>query len=48
MATLLNRAIKQIHHRKYYEAYLGSEQKIILLAIGFIGKTADVAYEVLD
>lgn len=48
MATLLNRAIKQIHHRKYYEAYLGSEQKIILLAIGFIGKTADVAYEILD
>ena len=44
--TLLSGAMRQIHDRKYYELYQGRQKRIILLAIGFIGKTLDVAYEI--
>jgi hypothetical protein len=45
MISLLTRALEQIRHRKYYEAYLRNNKKIILLAIGFIGKTVDIAHQ---
>ncbi|MDR1484356.1 MAG: PD-(D/E)XK nuclease domain-containing protein, partial [Planctomycetaceae bacterium] len=35
---LLEEASKQIHDRKYYEAYLSETNKIILLSVAFAGK----------
>jgi Holliday junction resolvase-like predicted endonuclease len=35
---LLDEATKQIHERKYYEAYLTETKKIILLSVAFSGK----------
>jgi hypothetical protein len=37
-STLLRNAIKQIHDKKYYEKYLGSGKKIVLLGLAFSGK----------
>lgn len=45
METLLHRAMKQIHLKKYYESYLGGNKQVRLLAIGFIGRTLDVKTE---
>lgn len=36
--TLANKAIQQIETQKYYESYLGSGKKVILLGIGFLNK----------
>ena len=38
VATLATKALKQISDKKYYEAYLGSGKKVILLGIGFLNK----------
>jgi hypothetical protein len=37
-STLLRHAMKQIHDKKYYEKYLGTGKKIILLGLAFSGK----------
>lgn len=39
--TLVNQALKQIEDKKYYEAWLGRDKKIILFGIGFLNKTID-------
>jgi len=36
--TLAQKALKQIMDKQYYEAYLGTEKKVILLGIGFLNK----------
>jgi len=41
MKTLLDKAIQQIEDRKYYESFLGTSKKIILLGIGFLKKEID-------
>ena len=38
VATLAQKALKQILDKKYYEAYLGGNKKVILLGIGFLNK----------
>lgn len=38
VATLAQKALKQISEKKYYEAYLGSGKKVILVGIGFLSK----------
>jgi hypothetical protein len=38
LERLLGEAAKQIRDRKYYEAYLVGDRKIILLSIAFSGK----------
>jgi Holliday junction resolvase-like predicted endonuclease len=46
---LLNEAAKQIHDRKYYEAYLTeTNNKIILLSIAFAGKEIGCRTETID
>ncbi|MDR1156485.1 MAG: PD-(D/E)XK nuclease domain-containing protein, partial [Bacteroidales bacterium] len=37
-ATLLRHAMKQIHDKKYYEKYLCSGKKIVLLGLAFSGR----------
>jgi len=38
VATLAQKALKQIEDKRYYEPYLGSGKKITLLGIGFLNK----------
>ena len=38
VATLSRRAIKQIKAKKYYEPYLGSNKRVLLLGLGFMDK----------
>jgi hypothetical protein len=38
LKRLLNEATKQIHDRKYYEAYLDEPGKIVLVSIAFSGR----------
>jgi len=38
VTTLSRRALKQIKDNKYYEPYLGSNKRILLLGLGFLGK----------
>jgi Holliday junction resolvase-like predicted endonuclease len=45
---LLNEAAKQIHNRKYYEAYLTETNKVILLSIAFAGKEIACKMETID
>ncbi|MDR2346738.1 MAG: ATP-binding protein [Planctomycetaceae bacterium] len=45
---LLNEAAKQIHDRKYYEAYLTKTSKVILLSIAFAGKEIACKMEELN
>ncbi len=42
--TLTRQALKQIEEKKYYESYLSSHKKIILLGIGFLDKKLDGKY----
>jgi Holliday junction resolvase-like predicted endonuclease len=44
---LLDEATKQIHDRKYYEAYLSETKKIILLSVAFAGKEIGCRMETL-
>jgi len=37
-STLSSRALKQIEEKKYYEAYIGSKKRILLLGLGFLEK----------
>ena len=46
--TLVNQALKQIENKEYYEAYLSSDKKIILLGLGFLNKKVDGKMKVLD
>ena len=46
--TLVNQAMKQIEAKEYYEAYLSSDKKIILLGLGFLHKKVDGKMKVLD
>ncbi len=39
--TLSRQALKQIEDKKYYEAYLSGNKKIILLGVGFLNKQLD-------
>ena len=48
IATLVKKALKQIKDRKYYEAYLGKQKKIILFGIGFLDKQIDGKVEVIE
>ena len=48
LAALLDEASKQIHHRKYYEAYLSETNKIILLSVAFSGKEIGCRMETID
>jgi len=36
--TLSRRALKQIKDKKYYEPYLGTKRRILLLGLGFLEK----------
>ena len=38
VATLSKRALKQIKEKKYYEAYLGTNKRVLLLGLGFLDK----------
>ena len=38
VATLSKRALKQIKEKKYYEAYLGMNKRVLLLGLGFLDK----------
>ena len=38
VTPLAQKALKQITDKKYYEAYLGSGRKVLLLGIGFLDK----------
>jgi len=38
VTTLSRRALKQIKDKKYYESYLGSNKRILLLGLGFLNK----------
>ncbi|MDR1269621.1 MAG: PD-(D/E)XK nuclease domain-containing protein, partial [Planctomycetaceae bacterium] len=44
---LLDEATKQIHERKYYEAYLTETKKIILLSVAFAGKEISCQMETI-
>ncbi|MDR0390390.1 MAG: PD-(D/E)XK nuclease domain-containing protein, partial [Planctomycetaceae bacterium] len=48
IARLLNEATKQIHKRKYYEAYLSEPNKIILLSVAFAGKEIGCRMETIN
>jgi hypothetical protein len=45
---LLDEAMMQIHDRRYYEAYLVSGKKIILMAIAFSGKNIGCRMEMIQ
>jgi hypothetical protein len=45
---LLDDASKQIHDRKYYEAYLTETNKIILLSVAFTGKEIGCRMETIE
>jgi len=47
MKSLLNKAIKQIKEKKYYERFTGEDRKVIFLAVGFIEKEINYKVEVL-
>ncbi len=38
VSTLSRRALKQIKDKKYYEAYLGGNKRVLLLGLGFLDK----------
>ena len=38
VATLSRRALKQIKDKKYYEAYMGNNKRVLLLGLGFLNK----------
>jgi len=44
MDKLLEKAIKQIKERKYYERFLTEEKKLLFLAVGFVGK--EISYRI--
>ena len=46
--TLAKKAIQQIETQKYYEPYLGSGKKIILLGIGFLNKQLSSKVKILE
>jgi hypothetical protein len=46
-ATLLRRAIKQIHDKNYYGKYQGKDKKIVLLGLAFSGKDVGCRMEAL-
>jgi Holliday junction resolvase-like predicted endonuclease len=48
LARLLNEATKQIHDKKYYEAYLSETNKIILLSVAFAGKEIGCRMEMIN
>ncbi|MDR1154312.1 MAG: ATP-binding protein, partial [Bacteroidales bacterium] len=48
VATLLRHAMKQIHDKKYYEKYLGSGKKIVLLGLAFSGKDVGCRMEAVE
>ncbi len=48
METLTKNALKQIHDKKYYEPFLNSGKKILLLGIGFVDKAIGYQVETLD
>jgi len=41
MKNLLDKTIKQIKEKKYYERFMCKDRKVIFLAVGFIGKETD-------
>jgi len=45
MENLLNKAIKQIKEKKYYERFTGEDRKVIFLAVGFIEKEINYKLE---
>jgi hypothetical protein len=45
---LLEEASKQIHDRKYYEAYLSETNKVILLSVAFAGKEISCRMETIN
>jgi Holliday junction resolvase-like predicted endonuclease len=45
---LLEEASKQIHDRKYYEAYLSETNKVILLSVAFSGKEISCRMETIN
>ncbi|MDR1153982.1 MAG: ATP-binding protein [Bacteroidales bacterium] len=46
--TLLRHAMKQIHDKKYYEKYLCSGKKIVLLGLAFSGKEVGCRMDAVD
>jgi hypothetical protein len=48
LAKLLDEASKQIHDRKYYEAYLTETNKMILLSVAFSGKEIGCRMETIS
>ncbi|MDR1156622.1 MAG: PD-(D/E)XK nuclease domain-containing protein, partial [Bacteroidales bacterium] len=47
-STLLRHAMKQIHDKKYYEKYLCSGKKIVLLGLAFSGKEVGCRMDAVD
>jgi len=47
MENLLDRAIKQIKEKKYYERFIGEHRKVIFFAVGFIGKEINYKMELM-
>jgi len=47
MKSLLNKAIKQIKEKKYYERFTGDDRKVIFLAVGFIEKDINYRLELM-
>jgi len=47
MENLLDRAIKQIKEKKYYERFMDEDRKVIFLAVGFIGKEINYKIELI-
>jgi len=48
MKSLLNKAIKQIKEKKYYERYAGEKRKVIFLAVGFIEKEISYRLKLME
>jgi len=47
MKSLLNKAIKQIKEKRYYERFTGDDRKVIFLAVGFIEKDINYRLELM-
>jgi len=47
MENLLDKAIKQIKEKKYYERFMCEDRKLIFLAVGFIGKEINYKMELM-
>jgi len=48
MENLLDKAIKQIKKKKYYERFTGEDRKVIFLAVGFIEKEINYKVELMS